>query len=332
MAGKQVTELDALPSFTDNSLLPVHNGAGLKKGLLSKLVEYLGTKFSNPNLLINPDFKVNQRGYETYNKADYSVDRWKIYNTTVKQLSNGISYKGGSATTNSLGNLENYISQILETELNEEFTISIKVSSIVGSFRLEAMKKGGDSLHGKDALIGKKEITTNGIHTLTLDGSNAPLSIIRFGTTSQNGACTIEWVKLEKGKHATAFIHPIYSEEYVKCMWYFQPITGARSGFFSNSKIYLNIPEVNSMRISKPSVDSSNITLEGWIYTGASTDAIDLERQDITNVSVDSYKELALTPSSALLSKLNQRGGSTISYVIKIGGGINLDAEIYDDE
>lgn len=31
MEGKQVTELDALPSFTDTSLLPVHNGAGLKK-------------------------------------------------------------------------------------------------------------------------------------------------------------------------------------------------------------------------------------------------------------------------------------------------------------
>lgn len=25
MAGKQVTELDALPSFTDTSLVPVHN-------------------------------------------------------------------------------------------------------------------------------------------------------------------------------------------------------------------------------------------------------------------------------------------------------------------
>lgn len=331
MAGKQVTELEALPSFTDTSLLPVHNGAGLKKGLLSKLVEYLGTKFSNPNLLINPDFKVNQRGLTTYNETDYSFDRWNIYNTTVKQLDNGISYKGGSATTNSLGNLENYISQILETELNEEFTISIKVSSIVGSFRLEAMRKGGDSLLGKDALIGKKEITSNGIHTLTLDGSSTPLSIIRFGTTSQNGACTIEWVKLEKGKHATAFIHPIYSEEYQKCMWYFQPITGARSGFFSSSKIYLNIPEVNSMRISKPSIDSSNITLEGWIYTGASSDAIDVYRSDITNASIDNYKELALTPSSTLLSKLSQRGGSTISYVIKIGGGINLDAEIYDE-
>ena len=52
MAGKQVTELDALPSFTDNSLLPVHNGAGLKKGLLSQLANYLGNKFSNPNLLM----------------------------------------------------------------------------------------------------------------------------------------------------------------------------------------------------------------------------------------------------------------------------------------
>lgn len=330
MAGKQVTELEALPSFTDDSLLPVHNGAGLKKGQLSQLANYLGTKFSNPNLLINPDFKINQRGATSYTSNGYTVDRWKIYNTTVKQLDNGISYKGGSATTNSLGTLENYISQILDTELNEEFTISIKVSSIVGSFRLEAMKKGGDSLHGKDAIIGKKEITSNGIHTLTLDGSSTPLSIIRFGTTSQNGACTIEWVKLEKGKHATAFIHPIYSEEYKKSMWYFQSLTGARSGYFSNDHIYINIPEVNSMRTSKPSVDSSNITLEGWIYKGANGSAV--ERSDITNVSIDNYKELVLTPSSALLTKLKQHEVSTISYVIDVGGGIYLDAEIYDDE
>ena len=83
MPGKQVTELDALPSFTDTSLLPVHNGAGLKKGSLSQLADYLGKKFSNPNLLINPDFKINQRGETSYTsevahtiKNVYSVDRW----------------------------------------------------------------------------------------------------------------------------------------------------------------------------------------------------------------------------------------------------------------
>lgn len=328
MAGKQVTELDALPSFTDNSLLPVHNGAGLKKGLLSQLANYLGNKFSNPNLLINPDFKVNQRGYPTYNETGYSFDRWKIYNTTVKQLINGISYKGGSTTTNSQGTLENYISQILETELDEEFTISIKVSSIVGSFRLEAMKKGGDTLLGKDALIGKKEITTNGIHTLTLDGSSAPLSIIRFGTTSQNGACTIEWVKLEKGKHATNFVHPIYSEEYVKCMWYFQVLTGARSGYVSNGLIYINLPETASMRTSKPS--TSSINLKGWIYTGKGT-VITVNRSDIISAQVDRYKELVLTPSNELKNEITL-GISTIVYAIEFNEGIYLDAEIYDDE
>lgn len=330
--GKQVTELDALPSFAETNLLLVHNGTGLKKGTLTQLVNYLGTKFSNPNLLINPDFRINQRGLTTYNETGYSFDRWKIYNTTVKQLDNGISYKGGSTTTNSLGNLENYISQILEHELNEEFTISIKVSSIVGSFRLEAMKKGGTSLLGKDALIGKKEIKANGIHTLTLDGSNAPLSIIRFGTTSQDGACTIEWVKLEKGKHATVFVNPMRSEEHLKCMWYFQPITGARSGYVSNGVAYINIPEVASMRTTNPSVDTSKMNLKGWIYGGANLSPILVEKTDITNASVDNYKELILTPNSALASKLSQLGATAIGYVIDAGGGIYLDAEIYDDE
>ena len=214
--------------------------------------------------------------------------------------------------------------------MNEEFTISVKVSSIVGSFRLEAMKEGGSTLHGKDALIGKKDITTNGIHTLTLDGSSTPLSIIRFGTTSQNGACTIEWVKLEKGKHATVFIHPIYSEEYVKCIWYFLLLTGARSGYFSNGLIYINLPETASMRTSKPSVNINEATLKGWIYAGTSTNTV--QSSDIINVTVDNYKELVLTPNSALVSKLKAFGSTPINYVIEYGVGIYIDAKIYHDE
>lgn len=97
MAGKQVTELDALPSFTDTSLLPVHNGAGLKKGLLSQLASYLGTKFGNPNLLINPKFEINQRGSTTYTTG-YTVDRWRVagasLNAKTKTLSNPNSAGG----------------------------------------------------------------------------------------------------------------------------------------------------------------------------------------------------------------------------------------------
>ena len=101
MAGKQVTELDTLPSFTDTSLLPVHNGAGLKKGTLTQLSNFLGTKFSNPNLLINPDFKINQRGKSTYSStgAGATVDRWLGTNAkTVVNSDNTVTVSSLSGT------------------------------------------------------------------------------------------------------------------------------------------------------------------------------------------------------------------------------------------
>ena len=308
MPGKQVTELDALPSFTDTSLLPVHNGAGLKKGLLSQLVSYLGTKFSNPNLLINPDFKINQRGAKSYESRNYSVDRWKIWNVTVTPNDNG-----GITVKNDKYEATGTFLQYLENATEGDSTLSCYVTSVSGTVTMVADDNSQVTL--KQGL--------NVVHT-----SNSTKSFTFF--VAQGASITLKWAKLEQGKHATAFVHPIYSEEYLKCMWYFQPLTGARSGYFSNERIYINIPEVNSMRTSKPSVDSSNITLEGWIYTGAN--AINVGRSDITGVSIDNYKELVLTPSSALLTKLKQHGVSTISYVIDVGGGIYLDAEIYNNE
>lgn len=310
MAGKQVNELDTLPSFTDTSLLPVHNGTGLKKGLLSQLANYLGNKFSNPNLLINPDFKVNQRGATSYEKIGYSVDRWKIWNVTVTPNANGgITIKNDKYTD------AGTFLQYLENATEGDSTLSCYVTSVSGTVTMVA--------DDNSQVVLKQGL--NVVHT------SASTKVFTF-FLNQGTSITLKWAKLEQGKHATAFVRPIYSEEYLKCMWFFQSLTGARSGYFSNEHIYINIPEVNSMRTSKPSVDSSNITLEGWIYTGANASAINAGRSDITNVSIDNYKELVLTPSGALLTKLKQRGVSTISYVIDVGGGIYLDAEIYDNE
>lgn len=310
MAGKQVNELEALPSFTDTSLLPVHNGAGLKKGLLSQLANYLGNKFSNPNLLINSDFKINQRGATSYESHGYSVDRWKIRNVTVTPNKNG----GITVTNDKYADTGTFL-QYLENATEGDSTLSCYVTSVSGTVTMLADDNS-------------QVILKQGLNVVHTSKSTKSFTIFLNKGTS----ITLKWAKLEQGKHATAFVHPIYNEEYLKCMWFFQSLTGARSGYFSNERIYINIPEVNSMRTSKPSVDSSNITLEGWIYTGANANAINVGRSDITNVSIDNYKELVLTPSSALLTKLKQCGVSTISYVIDVGGGIYLDAEIYDNE
>lgn len=197
MPGKQVTELDALPSFTDTSLLPVHNGAGLKKGLLSQLVSYLGNKFSNPNLLINPDFKINQRGASSYEKQGYSVDRWKVNNGTVKTSSSGV--------TVTLNNKGQFIQQF-ENTLSGTHTATIKVTSITGDCVL---------------FIGSHSLQLNkaGTFTITENGSITGISLYK----STAGTCTInvEYIKLEQGSVSTTFVAPNYADELVKCQRYY---------------------------------------------------------------------------------------------------------------
>lgn len=224
MAGKQVTELDALPSFTDTSLLPVHNGAGLKKGLLSQLASYLGTKFSNPNLLINPDFKINQRGATSYTSNGYTVDRWKINSGTVKTSSSGI--------TVTLNNKGQFIQQF-ENTLSGTYTATIKVTSITGDCVL---------------FIGSHSIQLNkaGTFSITENGSITGISLYK----STAGTCTInvEYIKLEQGTVATPFIAPNYATELAKCQRYFMYLPSSMTGYRFSSEIYVYIENLDKMR------------------------------------------------------------------------------------
>ena len=224
MPGKQVTELDALPSFTDTSLLPVHNGAGLKKGLLSQLASYLGTKFSNPNLLINPDFKINQRGATSYTSNGYTVDRWKINSGTVKTSSSGI--------TVTLNNKGQFIQQF-ENTLSGTYTATIKVTSITGDCVL---------------FIGSHSIQLNkaGTFSITENGSITGISLYK----STAGTCTInvEYIKLEQGTVATPFIAPNYATELAKCQRYFMYLPSSMTGYRFSSEIYVYIENLDKMR------------------------------------------------------------------------------------
>ena len=192
MPGKQVNELDVLPSFTDTSLLPVHNGTGLKKGLLSQLANYLGNKFSNPNLLINSDFKINQRGATSYEKMGYSVDRWKIWNITVTPNANGgITIKNDKYTD------AGTFLQYLENATEGDSTLSCYVTSVSGTVTMVADDNS-------------QVVLKQGLNVVHTSASTKAFTIF----LSQGTSITLKWAKLEQGKHATAFVHPIYSEEY----------------------------------------------------------------------------------------------------------------------
>ena len=53
------------------------------------------TEISNPNLLINGNFQINQREKTTYTTiGEYTVDRWKLTNGSVSVVENGIVLNG----------------------------------------------------------------------------------------------------------------------------------------------------------------------------------------------------------------------------------------------
>lgn len=200
--GKQVTELDALPSFTDTSLLPVHNGTGLKKGLLSQLADYLGNKFSNPNLLINPDFKINQRRASSYEKQGYSVDRWKIWNVTVTpSASGGITVKNDKYTDTGT------FIQNLENATEGDSTLSCYVESVSGTVTMVADDNS-------------QVILKQGLNVVHTSKSTKIFTIF----LNQGTSVTLKWVKLEQGKVATEFIAPNMAEELIKCCRFYQKL------------------------------------------------------------------------------------------------------------
>ena len=209
MPGKQVTELDTLPSFTDTSLLPVHNGAGLKKGLLSQLANYLGNKFSNPNLLTNPDFKINQRGKSTYSTtgAGCTVDRW--VGTNVKTVVNS----DGTVSVSSLSGT-GYYTQHEESVSYGKHTYSIYVQAITGT--VNAFYKSKDS---RDVGLGTLKQGLN-VFTSVDDGFKSFYLSVAGGSS-----VTLKYVKVEQGTVATTFIAPNMAEELIKCYRFFQIVS-----------------------------------------------------------------------------------------------------------
>lgn len=236
MPGKQVTELDALPSFTDTSLLPVHNGAGLKKGLLSQLANYLGTKFSNPNLLINPDFKINQRGATSYEQQGYSVDRWKIWNVTVTPSANGgITVKSDKYTDTGT------FLQYLENATEGDSTLSCYVTSVSGTVTMVADDNS-------------QVILKQGLNVVHTSKSTKTFTIFFNRGTS----VTLKWVKLEQGKVATEFIAPNYAEEILKCQRFYVVLESSLAGYGANNAIYIPFARGVYMRSSRNVIFKGN--------------------------------------------------------------------------
>lgn len=193
--GKKITDLTASGSLKDTDLAIVHDGNGTKRSTLTQLGEYMGTKFSNPNLLINPDFKINQRGKTSYTDGgfSYTVDRWRSSSKTVTVSDSGLTIQTV---------IEAWFTQKLEKKIEGNTTLSIKISDINGKISLSPPTNN-------------LFITSPGVYSITLSDVEE-FNLYLFANTS----VTIEWTKLEKGSIATPFVAPDPADELAKCKRY----------------------------------------------------------------------------------------------------------------
>ena len=199
---------------------------------MGDVTSYMSDKFSNPNLLINPDFRINQRGKAEYTSdgtVKYTVDRWRNLSLNVKTATDGISLSADSQNNDG-----GFFAQELEKPIDSETLLTLKVASVTGSIVVSVM----DSASNGNNL----NITTSGIYSIGL-ASQAKKVIIQV---TKGSSCKIEWMKLEQGSIATSFGAPNPAEELVKCLrflqiipeLYFIPYASTRTAFSGNGQYY----------------------------------------------------------------------------------------------
>lgn len=298
IAGKQFTDLTKASALKDSDIIAVHDGNGLKKASMEDVTMYMADKFSNPNLLINPNFKINQRGQATYETSGasqiYSVDRWRLGRGKVTVNSDGtVTVTATGGTTNE----EGYYQQQLENAISGDYTVSMEVVSVSGAVRIAI-----------DGVWQNVKSGLNVFHGITGTGA--------VGLQLANGASiSLKWVKLEQGSIATPFVAPNYIEELMKCRYfYYQANVGAEIIGQIGQQVKFNIPYLR-MRTNSTAKISTNGDANKLILSDSTNETV---------LSINAYKDTGSTHIE-ITTDTNKSGVFSLSGIVEI----ELDSEIY---
>lgn len=212
-------------------------------GLIRKedLHETLLNSLSNPNLLINGDFQVWQRGtsfnYDSANNFNiYTADRWRLIQGGTGSTAKVIKTSEIEENTLTImeftkpSGIEMALSQKLDYPLQKEdgknYTLSVSYSS---NLNAELCIREYDP----NIDIGSVPMpSSTNINTVSLTFNSSKLSkknnrveiYIRFSSeeTYNNSAINLSNIKLEIGSSATVFSSRPYGEELVLCQRYYE--------------------------------------------------------------------------------------------------------------
>lgn len=283
---------------------------------------------SNPNLLINGDFRINQRGGANYTTArKYTADRWINREASLQvtpSSSGGVTLTKVTATSD-----VTMLSQTIEDYeplLGKTVTLSMKLKSNTVTNGVALGLYQANNAYYATSSISEQLFDSTGLCSLTVTiPSSLTYSllnvVIRFNSDAVvNDSCEIEYVKMEIGSVATPFSPRPYAEELAICQrYYIKPISRtyqyvASGSCFSATRAIFALATPTTMR-ANPTVTRTNIYAL------------------ITN-SAKALSSLSASVKPNCLQLIGDFTGGTAGYAVILASDssspeLSFDAEIY---
>lgn len=175
----------------------------------------------NPNMLINPDFSINQRDKKTYDAAGYTVDKWKAGNGFNITAKDGVTIT--SKTTLS-ANMAAFMQEIGYDASFGAATLSLYASATHENayMLIVALDSSGAALSQS-----AKVHINSGLTSVTFSAIPVGTVQLRAQVTLNSGskpsdALTLRYAKLECSEQPTRYLPPDNAVEMLKCQRYYQ--------------------------------------------------------------------------------------------------------------
>lgn len=310
VAGGDYSEFNQLTNYLTKVLGAINN---IENG---NITAKTAQNVSNPNLLINGDFRINQRGSTTYSdNGKYTVDRWQLlYGSLTANSDGSVTH----TSTNTWQGIRQYI-EFPSRLAGKTVTFSMKSTSTLPKLaQLSLFKNGSNTTTtlAKSATVQGDEKITTFTTTLPNDITDEDkLSVILY-TTQANQSVTYYWAKLEVGKTPTEFIPRLYGEELSLCQRYYLKIriSGNAITASSTSNLYPSVPIPVPIRIK------GTLTITTMPYI----------RSNSQNIQASSVVLNTIYDNCAVLEIARTQADLTASGLYATANGqAVIDAEIY---
>lgn len=304
-----------------NHLLTENAGVGALDAYQGMILDGKIACLSNPNLLINPDFRINQRNITSWNDGTYGVDRWRGGNGLITVIDNGLilsksfSEKAGTCIEQLIENPKRYEGKMVT------LSASINGNIISTSGIIKLAKKTSDIASSFSYYSVKNNCV---LDIVSVFQDNIPTMQVRVWKFANDMDITINWVKMELGEKTTPFVPPDPATELLKCQRYYQriPTNGKQVYRSSDGRLFVNFQFGMEMRTT-PTIKNLPMTLQIFDVV----DNIVLREENWYNSHYSNSKGVSFLSIS--FSELETTGTGVIGYLDNNADFLEADAEIY---